>query len=260
MRRFFGSLLAACALVLAGCGEKPRIPAGTEAAAYADLTRAAWRTLRVADDVSDALPPAWSELLGQRLRHLIDLYRTEYSRFDLDWIVLTVNGGNVSGALEAGAVLKCAYAAKGEGPDLEARLRAFSQEAEAYGIVYAFVNGRYVIAATSEAYLKRLVALYRDGEGAVSGEFGDLTDLSGDSVARLKVVGSESLAENVLREERVSRFCGDSIWTSAAVAALAAKTSVLVDFNLSKANAGVTVSVGACPREVVKGACERLGL
>lgn len=213
------------ALMLAGCGSDVKLPDNTVAAAYIDLDKAIGNAKDIAEIVIDNLPDDRRKMAEKEFEEALKTYDENFKCWDLEWaaVAACMEKGDSVGAI----VVKCDYEAKGKmGASLKDMLVADAKGVGAVsgetvysasvpelgGCFVSFVDGDYVIAAQKQPLLERFVKLYKDGDGETSDSFGDLTDIGGDTIARVQTADVGAMVDMVGVRPLIEKFgeeCGD---------------------------------------------------
>lgn len=266
--------VASASLLFVGCGGKPKIPANTVAAAYVDLEDLADNALDVIDDAIDEIPnKEMRKEAREEFDKLVKEHKKDLKAVDAEWLVLTV-GLDRGNAPEIAAVVKCDYNAKIPGANnlslkecaamsgskvaSKEKYETFRASVPVVGSAYvSFVDGKYIVVAEDEAVSEKIVALYADGKGETSDDFDDLTDIGGDTVARiqtakvetfLKVTGGEKWKDVRKDIEKFFEDAGDEDLGDL----LLDIGNVTLDINFSDDVLGYVLSVDAGSRKLAK--------
>ena len=183
---------AIAALVLTGCGGKPKIPANTVVACYVDLEKCLKNGHDIAELVIDNLPKHLKGKAEDAHEKAREEFEKNLSSFDFKWLAVTV-GTDGKGTEEIAAVVRCDYQEKNDdgnnlvrlvemamGEKCETKFDAdvvFGRLPELGRCYVAFVDEEYVIVTKNLDTLEKIVRLYADGKGDTSDAFDDLTDL-----------------------------------------------------------------------------------
>ena len=255
--------LAATSLLVVGCGGKPKIPANTVAAAYVDLDKLVWNAADVVDDIVDEIP---NKDMRKEIQKAIDDFMKDHKQdikaVDAQWALVTFSVDKTPAL-----VVRCDCEKKiplKDTPFHDTNLKdIISQVCPAegdihrasvpfFGSVYvSIVSGKYLIVTVDEKQAKSLVALYKDGEGEKSKDFGDLTDLDGDTVARFQVAEAETIAKITGMKETIEKF-GKEIDDEDLADMLLDIENVTLDVNLSDDVLGLKLAVDAGSKELAK--------
>ena len=104
---------AIAALVLTGCGGKPKIPANTVVACYVDLEKCLKNGNDIAELVIDNLPKHLKGKAEDAHEKAREEFEKNLSSFDFKWLAVTV-GTDGKGTEEIAAVVRCDYLEKNE--------------------------------------------------------------------------------------------------------------------------------------------------
>ena len=212
--------LASMAIAITGCGGKPKVPENTVAAAYINVEKAYENIVDVASAFIDIMPAKAKESAKQEFEMVQGQAKEFLDELNPKWAVVSFGGefDRLGGSPEecAAAVLK--VDAKEEKLVAKIKELAAGMGAEGKDGVYrlngAFVGnigGDYVVVGASKESFSEMFDLY-SGKGKASGEFDGLSDLSGDTVARLATVPISSLIERFELARHIEKFgeeCGD---------------------------------------------------
>ncbi len=268
MKKMPGIVAAvAASLILAGCGGDVRLPANTVAACYLDVDRTLLNVKDITEMVIDKLPKDMREEAEKAYEEAIEQYKKNFRCFDVEWAVATVGMDKSSPEPAPAIVVKADLKAKNEqGATLVDMVKGLvdGQESQVAGApaltcvlpalgrsTLAFVDDTYVIAAHDAGALEKMVRLYKDGEGATSDSFDDLTDLDGDTVARLQTADVSTLVDLFDCRKTVEEYgekCGDKDL----VKMLLDIGSVTVDVKASEDVLGSVLTLDAGSAELAK--------
>lgn len=266
MKKFvWGVALAAVALVLTGCGGKPKIPENTVAACYIDLEKCVDNGKDIAELIIDNLPKSLKGLAEEQFEDFLKTYKEEIKPYDLEWATVTVGKGE--NGPEVSLVVKCDYEEKGKsGESLVSQMKALAggtvtsklgvdvcrASLPALGKSYmAFVDKCYVIVTDNETVLEKMIRLYKDGEGETSDAFDDLTDLGSDTVARFQTADVETIVDifDLRRDlERWGETCDDEDL----VDDILDVGNITLDINLSDDILGCELTIEAGSKQFAK--------
>ena len=283
-RMMIAAALAAMSVAFVGCGGKPKIPANTVAAAYVNVDKAIWNAADIVDDVIDALPKEMREDAEKTYKTFIKENKDDIRALGLEWACFTAGLNKDTLGTEIALAVKCDCDAKikklGDVTIKDMASNALPKRFDANGcevyyvqlgaklpvggysidgLLVAFVEGKYVLATLvngmpgdpDEAFMKKMIALYKDNDGEKSGEFDDLNDLGSDAVARVQTSGANALVDLLGARETVDRFakdCGDEDL----VEMLTDISNITLDLNLSDDVFGLELSVDAGSKELAK--------
>jgi len=285
-RMMIAAALAAMSVAFVGCGGKPKIPANTVAAAYVNVDRAIWNAAEIADDIIDAVKnDDLRKMYEEQYKTFIKENKDDIRALGLDWACVTAGMDKDTFQQEIAVAVKCDCEAKlkaaGDQSLVDLAKAAFGNplfEANGCGVyflplggalptggigvdgvLFTFVEGKYIVATavsgqpgdTDQAFMKKMVALYKDNDGEKSGEFDDLAALGDDAVARVQTAGVNAIVDLFGFRKAVEEFaekCGDDDL----VEMLTDISNVTLDVNLSDDTAGLELSVDAGSKELAK--------
>ena len=259
--------LSATSLLVVGCGGKPKIPANTVAAAYVDLDKLVWNA--AVDEIPD-------KDMRKEMQKAIDDFMKDHKKdikaVDAQWALLAVTlpkEGFGIGSPKGTLVVKCDCEKKIPSADKslkdlmpmfgltrkgdEKGCDIYEGDVPVLGPSYiAVVEGKYVIRTDKdEGLMKSMIALYKDGDGEKSKDFGDLTDLDGDTVARFQVAEAETIAKITGMKEQIEKF-GKEIDDEDLADMLLDIENVTLDVNFSDDVLGLKLAVDAGSKELAK--------
>jgi len=202
------SLVALSAVVLVGCGQKPKLPEGTVAAAYVDLQKVYASGKDVAEMVIDKLPKTIKmdghevavreeadKNYKEGLKMLEETLKGQNRKAeDFKWILVSV--GDVDQAVENDREPTLSIACRIEGLEkvpefLSPCNKTIGGEAAYEGMMpfsYVVLYKQCLLAASTENALEKLVQTYKGDKPAADG-FNGLMDLGENAVARVQVAG-----------------------------------------------------------------------
>ncbi len=277
--------LAASTVLFTGCGGEPKIPANTVAAAYVDLDKALWNIADVVELVIDGLPAEQRKSAETEFDAFVKEHKKDISAVDPEWACVTVEQTPGKLSPDFALVVKCDTKAKipAAGMSLEEIAESGLKKVEtlhdcpvyayveagysgpirryagASGLCIAFVDGKYVICTAVHGFVKdedkafagRMIALYKNGDGERSGDFGSLTELEDDTIARVQVAEAETIAGILKVEEEIKKF-GKDVGDEDLVDMFMDVENVTLDVNLSDDILGCVLTVDAGSRELAK--------
>ena len=215
--------LAFIALAVAGCGKKPQVPEDAIAAAYVDIEKAYENGTLLAKAIIGEFPaPASSMAMKAYDKELetIDEYR---GTLKPKWAVIAFGGpvSDLSRAPSENIAMAIRIDADEAAADnvlrLQATKRAGKKDVEPKtlknGVVYdvysAFCAGRVgndlLIFANSTNAFMNMYNLYT-GESKPSNDFRKLSDISGNTVARISTIPVYSMIERFGLTEEIEKF------------------------------------------------------
>ena len=214
--------LAVLALTVAGCGRKPQVPENTVAAAYVDLEKAYENGKLLARSVINEFPEAFRpgkmKAYEDALK-LIDEYRNSLNP---KWGVVAFGGTivdlarapreNIAMAIRvdtdedtADTMLKKWMAQRAGREDIEPERHENGTVYEAYSFYAGRIEDDILILANSKDAFMAMFDLYT-GKGKPSKDFGKLSDITGNTLARISTVPIHSLIDRFALTEEVEKF------------------------------------------------------
>lgn len=271
------AVVVAMSVMFVGCGGKPKIPANTVAAAYVDLDKLVWNAADVVEDVIDELPKEMREDAEKTFKDFMKEHKDDIKAIDPEWACLTVGLDKKTGRQEVAVVIKCDYEKKLPSVDssLEDALKAMAGEGKDKvegcdvcaigGGMMSFLPGKFSVGFVDKKYLvcaivatdedkkffERMIVLYKDGKGETTNDFDDLTDLGGDTVARIQTAEVDTLIDILGVREDVKKFaedCGDDDL----VDLFTDFSNITLDVNFSDDIVGFELAVDAGSRKLAK--------
>lgn len=217
-KRVLGVLaVAVMAASLTGCSDKPKIPANTVVAGYVNLESGVDNLKDIAEIVIDALPAEMAKEARSNYEALLKDYEDYLEPCDFKWAAATVVMDGLMRDPEVAVAVRCDYTAKTkEGKSLVdvAEMAAFNKQNEhgitiyhilEIGAFVAFVDEEYIILSPDAETTVKMVKLY-DGDGDTSDAFDELTDIEGDTVARIQTADMATIAELLAIREDIEKF------------------------------------------------------
>lgn len=206
--------MCALSLLFTGCGG-PKLPDDTVAAAYVDLELALGNAVDFIETAIAELPDSAKDKAKKLLKDNIDKFEDDIDEIEPEWLLAFVCCKDLSKDPNFGVVIKCNYEAKvsqmANAPFKELMTGGGAEYKEingekvycANGMLFTFISGKYVLMSdfkqnavkSSEEFLRRLIALYRDGDGETSGDFDDIDDLDDGAVVRIKTAEVGTVAD-----------------------------------------------------------------
>lgn len=217
-------ILTALALsfLFVGCGG-PSLPKDTLVAAYIDLENVLENGVDFIETAIAELPDSSKEKARKLLKENLDKFEDDISEVNPQW-ALVMACGNASSEPCVGGVVKCDYEAKITQMNNTPFKELFTSGSPEYktindskvyrssGMLVTFVEGEYILFVdqsqgnTSEALMRKLIALYRDGEGEISDDFDDINKLDNDAIARIKTAEVGTIVDLLGLREKVLEF------------------------------------------------------
>ena len=257
---------AIAALVLTGCGGKPKIPANTVVACYVDLEKCLKNGNDIAELVIDNLPKHLKGKAEDAHEKAREEFEKNLSSFDFKWLAVTV-GTDGKGTEEIAAVVRCDYQEKNDdgnnlvrlvemamGEKCETKFDAdvvFGRLPELGRCYVAFVDEEYVIVTKNLDTLEKIVRLYADGKGDTSDAFDDLTDLGSDTVARIQTADAKTLVDLAGVRDNLESF-GEQCDDADFIEDLLDIGNITLDINVSDDVLGCELTVEAGSKELAK--------
>lgn len=257
---------AIAALVLTGCGGKPKIPANTVVACYVDLEKCLKNGNDIAELVIDNLPKHLKGKAEDAHEKAREEFEKNLSSFDFKWLAVTV-GTDGKGTEEIAAVVRCDYLEKNEsGKNLPQLIEDYGGVKRAskfdtdvinvylpgFGMAsIAFVDEDYIILTKNEDWLEKMVRLYADGKGDTSDAFDDLTDLGSDTVARIQTADAKTLVDLAGVRDNLESF-GEQCDDADFIEDLLDIGNITLDITVSDDVLGCELTVEAGSKELAK--------
>lgn len=212
----------ALSILFTGCSG-PKLPDDTLAAAYINLSVALDNGVDFIEAAIAELPDSAKEKAGKLLKENLDKFEDDIDEIDPKWALVMVCGSKNAEPC-FGAVVRCDYEAKiaqmNNTPfkelltigDKEYKTINDLKVYQKGNVLLTFVDGKYVLVVgkkygdASDTFLRKLIALYRDGDGETSDDFDDIDDLDGDAVARVKTAEVGTIVDLMGLRETVLEF------------------------------------------------------
>ena len=214
--------LSFLALVAAGCGKKVLVPEKTVVAVYVDFQKAYDDGKDLAKEVIDSLPSDARKNAEEEFKKAVEKIDNVAGPLKPKWLVITMGGTFKD--LSKGPEKCCAFVAKIDA-DEDTVAKVLKElapngdvtiEKQDGNIIYVdekertgLVDGKYLIGAGSKEAFEEMFDLYA-GKGKASDEFGDLADISGDTVCRIMTAPVSSLLKRFEFARYVEKFGEDS--------------------------------------------------
>jgi hypothetical protein len=262
-----GTSTLVLSLLLTGCGG-PKLPEDTLAAAYVDLELALDNGVNFIEAAIAEFPDSAKDKAKKLLNENLDKFEDDLDDINPEWALVMVCGSKDKEP-KMGVVVKCDYEAKVSQAENAPLKELLTQGAPEYktindskvyrsgGMLVTFVDGKYILMVESCAeeradyFMRKLVSLYRDGDGETSGDFGDLCDLDDDVVARIKTAEAGTIIDLMGVRKLIEEF-GENCDDEELAENILDIGSLVADVMIGDSEFGVRLEFDAGSSEIAK--------
>lgn len=259
----------ALSVFVTGCGG-PKLPEDTIAAVYVDVELAYENGLDFIKAAIAELPDNSRDKAEEALEKNLDKFKDDISEVDAEWALFMLCGDKHR-APQFGGVIKCDCQAELEQMD-KIKLREMlamsgveyktindSKVYKSGKTLYTIIDDEYVVFTQvemgggdrAEAFIRKLVALYRDGDGETADDFGGLDDLDDGAVARAMTAPVGTIVDLMGTRESIEDF-GEKVDDEDLVEDLLDVGSLTLDLVLGDDEFGVRLEFDAGTSDFAK--------